>query len=142
MVAIVNGKTKRFAAPREVGEIWVSSASCARSFYGQCYGNNLYGPSFDLKIEGGPSEVRWTRTGELGFIHSAPRGAPGREDDQAGNLLYIMGAIDEVFEVRGYKYFPIDIELTVERTHRLIAKRYAFEHSYSAEHFDYWGFNF
>ncbi len=41
------------------------------------------------------------------------------------DALYVVGALDEVMELRGMKYHPIDIETSIVRAHRNITEWWA-----------------
>ena len=99
-VAIVNPRTCRRSGPDEVGEIWVSSPSKARGYYGQ---PELSQQIFAARLEGenGDDGKRaWLRTGDLGFMHHGEVFVTGREKD-----LIIL---------RGRNIYPIDVERSAE----------------------------
>lgn len=95
----------------QVGEVWLTSPSKARGYFGldELSETNLRAK---LKIREGeePSpmdsallEKEWHRTGDLGFFHK-------RE-------LFICGRIKDLIIIRGRNNFPQDIEFTVENNH-------------------------
>ncbi|OJD34861.1 acyl-ligase [Diplodia corticola] len=117
-ISIVNPETNRLCLNGEYGEIWVQSEANAHSFYGSK-------DIFDLErfngrtVDGDPN-VRYMRTGDLGFLHNVARpiGPGGTMVDM--QCLFVLGSIGETFEVNGLSHFPMDIEYSVERCHRNI----------------------
>lgn len=111
-VAIVDPSTRRRCGADEVGEIWVSSPSKARGYYGR---PELTSEVFEAHIEGengdrggrngngrnGDGRGRaWLRTGDLGFMHHGELFVTGREKD-----LIIL---------RGRNIYPVDVERAAE----------------------------
>ncbi len=117
-IAIVNPETRRLCHVGEYGEIWVQSEASVKGFYGSK-------DAFDAErfsghtVDGDP-HARYVRTGDLGFLHSVSRpiGPAGEQVDM--QVLFVLGAIGETFEVNGLSHFPLDIEFTVEKCHRNI----------------------
>ncbi|KAI9705670.1 MAG: putative NRPS-like protein biosynthetic cluster [Bogoriella megaspora] len=117
-ISIVNPETNRLCLVGEYGEVWVQSEANGYSFYGSK-------DAFDLErfngrtIDGDPN-ARYMRTGDLGFLHnvSRPIGPGGQHVEM--QVLFILGSIGETFEVNGLSHFPMDIEHTVEKSHRNI----------------------
>ena len=101
-VLIVNPDTCRRCEPREIGEIWLSSPSVTKGYWrrdeetSQTFGGMLADDG------SGP----YLRTGDLGVII----------DDQ----LFVAGRLKDLLIVRGFKHYPQDLELTVERQHPAI----------------------
>ncbi|KAL9053625.1 MAG: hypothetical protein Q9162_004653 [Coniocarpon cinnabarinum] len=118
-IAIVNPETERLCYTGEYGEIWVQSEACAHSFYGSR--DPLDAERMNGRIVDGDPNVRFVRTGDLGFLHnlSRPIGPGGKSVDM--QVLFILGSIGETFEVSGLSHFPCDIEASIERCHRNIA---------------------
>jgi hypothetical protein len=70
-------------------------------------------------VDGDPN-VRYMRTGDLGFLHTVSRPiGPGGSPVEM-QVLFLLGNIGETFEVNGLLHFPPDIEESVERCHRNI----------------------
>ena len=117
-IAIVNPETCRLCRVGEYGEIWVQSEASARSFYGSKDAFDV--EKFNCQTADGDPHARWVRTGDLGFLHyaSRPIGPQGALVDM--QILFVLGAIGETFEVNGLNHFPMDIESTVEKCHRNI----------------------
>ena len=101
-VLIVNPDTSRLCAPREIGEIWLSSPSVANGYWrleeetSQTFGAMLADDG------SGP----YLRTGDLGAL--------------VDGELFVAGRLKDLLIVRGFKYYPQDLELTVERQHAAI----------------------
>jgi acyl-CoA synthetase (AMP-forming)/AMP-acid ligase II len=114
-IAIINPKTLTCSAPKEVGEIWVSSASVAQGYWNRpketeetfhAYLKDTgvrNSVSVDAASLIGEGEGPFLRTGDLGFLKDGE--------------LFVTGRIKDVIIVRGRNYYPQDIELTVERSH-------------------------
>ena len=101
-VAIVDPDTRRRCSADGVGEIWVSSPSKARGYYGQ---PELSQQVFEARIEGedpgaDDHDCTWLRTGDLGFMHHGEVFVTGREKD-----LIIL---------RGRNIYPVDVERAAE----------------------------
>jgi acyl-CoA synthetase (AMP-forming)/AMP-acid ligase II len=119
-IAIVNPETCMISRVGEFGEIWVSSEANVSGFYRSK-------DPFDITrmsartVDGDP-RIEYVRTGDLGFLYNVSRaGGPGGAlvDMQT---LFVLGSIGETFEVNGLNHFPMDIERTIERSHRKIAR--------------------
>jgi acyl-CoA synthetase (AMP-forming)/AMP-acid ligase II len=117
-ISIVNPETNRLCLVGEYGEIWVQSEANMYSFYGSK--DALDAERFNGRTFDGDSNVRYVRTGDLGFLHnvSRPIGPSGGLVDM--QILFVLGNIGETFEVTGLCHFPMDIEYSVERCHRNI----------------------
>lgn len=102
-LAIVNPQTAQRVPPGTIGEIWVAGESCARGYW-----NNpqATAATFDAAVAG--SELRWLRTGDLGFM--------------ADGHLFITGRLRELIIIAGRNHFPIDLERTVEAADPAIAR--------------------
>jgi len=101
-VLIVNPDTYRRCAPHEIGEIWISSASVTKGYWrrdeetAQIFGARLTDDG------SGP----YLRTGDLGVVIDGE--------------LFVAGRLKDLLIVRGFKHYPQDLELTVERQHPAI----------------------
>ncbi len=101
-VLIVNPDTRRRCAPREIGEIWLSSPSVTKGYWqrddetSQTFGGMLADDG------SGP----YLRTGDLGVLIDGE--------------LFVAGRLKDLLIVRGFKHYPQDLELTVERQHPAI----------------------
>ncbi len=101
-VRIVDPALHQELAPGLVGEIWISSPSVAKGYWG-----NEEASTRELEArlvtndgaEAGP----FLRTGDLGFVYEG--------------TLFITGRSKDLIIVRGRNLYPQDIELTVEHAH-------------------------
>ncbi|WPH03509.1 Hypothetical protein R9X50_00638900 [Acrodontium crateriforme] len=117
-ISIVNPETNRLCLVGEYGEIWVQSEANAYSFYGS---KEIFDAErFNGRTVDGDPDVRYIRTGDLGFLHNVnrPIGPGGNMVEM--QVLFVLGGIGETFEVNGLQHFPMDVEASVERCHRAI----------------------
>ena len=117
-IAVVNPETCQLCHVGEFGEIWVQSEACAKSFYmsKQAFDEER----FNGRITGGDPNTTYVRTGDLGFLHNVTRPiGPGGQAVEM-QILFVLGSIGETFEVNGLNHFPVDIETTIEKSHRNI----------------------
>ena len=113
-LAIVDPKTRRRLADREVGEIWVRGPSIAQGYWKNeeashdCFGARL----------ADSGEGPFLRTGDLGFVDEGE--------------LFVTGRLKDILIFNGVNYYPQDIEFTIQRTNdRLRADAgavFAFDH--------------
>jgi hypothetical protein len=117
-ISIVNPETNQLCLVGEYGEIWVQSEANAHSFYGSK--ERLDAERFNGRTIDGDPNVRYVRTGDLGFLHNVTRpiGPNGAPVDM--QVLFVLGSIGDTFEVNGLNHFSMDIEQSVERCHRNI----------------------
>lgn len=117
-VCVVNPESNALCLIGELGEIWVESDANVVSFYGSK--DILDSERFNGRTVDGNRNIRYMRTGDLGFLHNVARpiGANGGLVDM--QVLFVLGNIGETFEVNGLCHFPLDIEASVERSHRNI----------------------
>ncbi|GAB0134713.1 hypothetical protein EsDP_00003071 [Epichloe bromicola] len=117
-IAIVNPENRTHCFDGEYGEIWVDSEACVKSFYGSK--DAFDAERFDGRTVDGDPNLPYVRTGDLGFLHnvSRPIGPGGALVDM--QVLFVLGSIGETFEINGLSHFPMDIESSVERSHRNI----------------------
>lgn len=119
-ISIVNPETNRLCLVGEYGEIWVQSEANAHSFYGSkdAFDNERFN---GRTVDGDPG-VRYVRTGDLGFLHNVnrPIGPGGNMVEM--QVLFVLGAIGETFEVNGLQHFPMDVEHSAEKCHRAIVR--------------------
>lgn len=117
-IAIVNPESRAHCFDGEYGEIWVDSEACVKSFYGSKDAFDV--ERFNGRTVDGDPNVRYVRTGDLGFLHNVnrPIGPNGALVEM--QVLFVLGSIGETFEINGLSHFPMDIELSVERCHRNI----------------------
>jgi acyl-CoA synthetase (AMP-forming)/AMP-acid ligase II len=117
-IAVVNPETCRLCHVGEFGEIWVQSEACAKAFY---MSKQVFDEErFNGRIIGGDPNATYVRTGDLGFLHNVTRPiGPGGQPVEM-QILFVLGSIGETFEVNGLNHFPVDIEHTIEKSHRNI----------------------
>ncbi|KAI9808164.1 MAG: putative NRPS-like protein biosynthetic cluster [Sarcosagium campestre] len=117
-IAIVNPESCRLCHIGEYGEIWVQSEACVKSFYGSR--DAFDAERFNGRTVDGDPAMTYVRTGDLGFLHTVhrPIGPQGTQVEM--QILFVLGAIGETFEINGLSHFPMDIEFSVERCHRNI----------------------
>ncbi|KAI0380971.1 acetyl-CoA synthetase-like protein [Hypomontagnella monticulosa] len=117
-IAIVNPESRLLCTDGEYGEIWVDSEACVKAFYGSR--DPFDAERFDGRTIDGDPNISYVRTGDLGFLHSVSRpiGPGGAQVDM--QVLFVLGNVGETFEINGLNHFPMDIEASVERSHRNI----------------------
>lgn len=96
VVAIVDPETRRPAPLDSVGEVWVSSPSVTRGYWGK---TELTHETYGARIVGPPESVaalQFLRTGDLGFMYDGE--------------LFISGRMSDIIALRGRNYFPQDVE--------------------------------
>lgn len=101
-VLIVDPESFTECAPDKVGEIWVAGPSVAQGYWNQAEETSRTFNAYLSDTGEGP----FLRTGDLGFLHQ-------------GNLC-VTGRLKDLIIIRGHNYYPQDIELIVERSHRAV----------------------
>ncbi len=101
-VLIVNPDTCRRCGPREIGEIWLSSASVTKGYWRR---EEETLQTFGVMLDDDGSGP-YLRTGDLGVLIDAE--------------LFVAGRLKDLLIVRGFKHYPQDLESTVERQHPAI----------------------
>lgn len=101
-LVIVDPKERTRCGPNQVGEIWISGPSVAGGYYRR---KRETEETFKATLADG-GDSHYLRTGDLGFI--------------ANDGLFITGRLKDVMIIRGSNHYPQDIELTVEKSHRLL----------------------
>ncbi|HEY6117704.1 MAG TPA: fatty acyl-AMP ligase, partial [Candidatus Dormibacteraeota bacterium] len=99
-VAIVDPYTTRRSEPGRVGEIWVAGPSVAQGYWNRPEATESTFRSRIADTREGP----FLRTGDLGFLQD------GR--------LFVAGRLKDIIIIRGQNYYPQDIELAAETSHR------------------------
>lgn len=95
-VRIVDRETCKVLPGGTVGEIWVSSPSKAGGYFRK---PDETRDDFQATVEG-DDEVRFLRTGDLGFLHNGE--------------LFVCGRLKDLIIVGGRNYYPQDLEATAE----------------------------
>lgn len=122
-VAIVNPETCKLCKVGEYGEIWIYSEGNVSSFYkskDQFNDDRFRGVIQDPDTKS--SDVRYVRTGDLGFLHNINRTIPGTSTVVELQTLFVLGTIGETFEVLGLNHFPMDVENSIESSHASIVR--------------------
>ncbi|HSE16324.1 MAG TPA: fatty acyl-AMP ligase [Pyrinomonadaceae bacterium] len=101
-VLIVNPDTCRRCAPREIGEIWISSPSVTKGYWRR---EEETSQTFGARLDDDDSGP-YLRTGDLGVLIDGE--------------LFVAGRLKDLLIVRGFKHYPQDLEITVERQHPAI----------------------
>jgi acyl-CoA synthetase (AMP-forming)/AMP-acid ligase II len=101
-IVIADPDTMVSRPPDVVGEIWISSPSVAQGYWRR---ENETARIFGAYLADG-AEGPFLRTGDLGFCR----------DGQ----LFVTGRIKDVINIRGFKHYPQDIELTMAASHEAI----------------------
>ena len=97
-IVIVNPQFLTECEAKEVGEIWVNSASVASGYWNKPEETEQTFKAY-LKQHSEP----FLRTGDLGFIKEGE--------------LFVTGRLKELIIIRGRNYYPQDIEEIVEKSH-------------------------
>jgi acyl-CoA synthetase (AMP-forming)/AMP-acid ligase II len=101
-VLIVNPDTCRRCEPREIGEIWLSSPSVTKGYWRRAEETSQTFAAMLADDGNGP----YLRTGDLGALIDGE--------------LFVAGRLKDLLIIRGFKHYPQDLELTVERQHPAI----------------------
>ncbi|KAF8932525.1 hypothetical protein BGZ58_007013 [Dissophora ornata] len=135
-IAIVHPETFEVCAANQIGEIWICSDSSINSFHVPVgfVSNPTHQQPFNASIMGYDSRVKYVRTGDLGFLwngqqqHSLQRQgsltAQSQKASHAGSgsfQLFVLGRMEESFQMHGLLHFASDIEATVESSHANVA---------------------
>lgn len=97
-ILIVEPSSLRECRPGSIGEIWVAGPHVARGYWRR---PEELEATFKAYVDGkGP----YLRTGDLGFLYEGE--------------LFVTGRLKDLIIIRGRNYFPQDIELAVEQSHR------------------------
>jgi acyl-CoA synthetase (AMP-forming)/AMP-acid ligase II len=104
-LAIVDPQTLRECEEGEVGEVWLAGPSVASGYWQQAEATRQ---TFGHQLESRDCEVRFMRTGDLGFVR--------------GGALHVCGRIKDIIIVRGVKYYPQDVEALVEDMHPAVRR--------------------
>jgi acyl-CoA synthetase (AMP-forming)/AMP-acid ligase II len=101
-LVIADPKTRHARAADEVGEVWVAGGNIAEGYWNRPEDSKHTFGAHIVGSHDGP----FLRTGDLGFLHNGH--------------LYITGRLKDLLIVRGRNYYPQDVEMTVEKTHRAL----------------------
>ncbi|KAF9417580.1 hypothetical protein BGZ94_009925 [Podila epigama] len=143
-VVIVHPETLEVCSSNQIGEIWVCADSSVNSFHVPAgYTGSTQPQPFGACISGYDSRIRYIRTGDLGFLwngqqqhlmqlQAGPSNQGQRNVNQPGAVsaaaagsggfqLFVLGSMQDAFQVHGLLHFAQDIESTVEGAHANVA---------------------
>jgi acyl-CoA synthetase (AMP-forming)/AMP-acid ligase II len=98
-IVIVHPESLTVCVPDEVGEIWVSGPSVTEGYWNRPEDTERACRAY-LKDTG---EGPFLRTGDLGFVKDGE--------------LFVAGRLKDLIIISGRKFYPQDIELSVEQSH-------------------------
>jgi acyl-CoA synthetase (AMP-forming)/AMP-acid ligase II len=98
-IVIVHPESQTICASDEVGEIWVSSPSVTHGYWNRPEDTERACRAHLKDTGDGP----FLRTGDLGFVTDGE--------------LFVTGRLKDLIIISGRKFYPQDIELTVEHSH-------------------------
>jgi amino acid adenylation domain-containing protein len=101
-IVIANPDTLTRCAADEVGEIWVSGPSIGHGYWNRPQETAQTFNAYLQDTGAGP----FLRTGDLGFLHDGE--------------LFVTGRAKDLIIIRGRNLYPQDIELTAERSHKML----------------------
>jgi amino acid adenylation domain-containing protein len=101
-IIIANADTSTRYAADEVGEIWVSGPSIGHGYWNRPEETAQTFGAYLQDTREGP----FLRTGDLGFLHNGE--------------LFITGRAKDLIIIRGRNLYPQDIEITAERSHKML----------------------
>ncbi|KAF9933585.1 hypothetical protein BGZ67_004194 [Mortierella alpina] len=143
-IAIVHPETFEVCGANQIGEIWVCSDSSANSFHlppGYVVTNPGHPQPFGACISGYDNRVRYVRTGDLGFLWNSQQqqlmnqpqwsNGPNAQATAQANAhatsgsfqLFVLGSMEESFQMHGLLHFAVDVETTVEGSHANVASQ-------------------
>jgi acyl-CoA synthetase (AMP-forming)/AMP-acid ligase II/acyl carrier protein len=102
-VIIVDPQSRRRCAEKEVGEIWIAGPAVAHGYWNRQRENSM---TFGARLADGGDDVRYLRTGDLGFL--------------ADGQLFITGRRKDVIIIRGRNHYPQDLERTAQSAHHAL----------------------
>ncbi|KAI6647487.1 Disco-interacting protein 2 A [Oopsacas minuta] len=125
-VVIVNSNTRTLLGEGELGEIWVISEHNAVGFdgIGDDISAEIHKEHFQASIQGSDTILQqYARSGFLGFIIKG-------EEEEEGQIVYhlfIVGSIEGSLNLDSARYYPRDLENSVNRCHKFITTSAVFE---------------
>lgn len=99
-VRIVHPQTRELCAEGQVGEVWFCGPSVAQGYWNRPEDTESH---FHARIVDDPSDDRYLRTGDLGFL--------------VHGELFVTGRLKDLLIIHGRNLYPQDIELTVAESH-------------------------
>ncbi|HYW19656.1 MAG TPA: amino acid adenylation domain-containing protein [Nodularia sp. (in: cyanobacteria)] len=101
-IVIANPATLTRCVSNEVGEIWVSGPSIGYGYWNRTEETEQTFHAYLQDTGEGP----FLRTGDLGFLHNGE--------------LFVTGRAKDLIIIRGRNIYPQDIELSAERSHKML----------------------
>ncbi|MBD2360533.1 amino acid adenylation domain-containing protein [Anabaena minutissima FACHB-250] len=101
-IIIANPDTLTRCASNEIGEIWVSGPSIGHGYWNRPEETEQTFHAYLQDTGEGP----FLRTGDLGFLDNGE--------------LFVTGRAKDLIIIRGRNLYPQDIELTAERSHKML----------------------
>eukprot|EP01135_Chromosphaera_perkinsii_P001812 Nk52_evm81s210 gene=Nk52_evmTU81s210 len=118
-IAVVNPETLNHCTSREIGEIWVSSPHNSKGYYavpGETEDVDVLTQNdFMRALKGNPNEL-FARTGYTGYLREASSFGGDANRGEKGQLVFITGQLNETIFFNGFRFYPGDIELSVEKS--------------------------
>ncbi|KAK8393475.1 hypothetical protein O3P69_006655 [Scylla paramamosain] len=118
-VVIANPDTKGQCSDSNLGEIWVQCNHNASGYFTVYGDDGTSNDHFSAQLVTGNTGETYARTGYLGFLR---RTESVQADGELHDAVFVVGALDETVILRGMRYHPIDIEMTVMRCHKKISE--------------------
>lgn len=118
-VVIANPESKGQCVDSQLGEIWISSQHNGSGYFNVSEDDQLTEEHFRAHLATNDTLTTFARTGYLGFVK---RTELTQTDGAPHDALFIVGALDEAILLRGLRYHPIDIEMSVARGHKGIGE--------------------
>ncbi|XP_045114740.1 disco-interacting protein 2 homolog A-like isoform X5 [Portunus trituberculatus] len=118
-VVIANPDTKGQCSDSNLGEIWVQCSHNASGYFTVYGDDGTSNDHFSAQLVTGNTGETYARTGYLGFLR---RTESVQADGELHDAVFVVGALDETVILRGMRYHPIDIEMTVMRCHKKISE--------------------
>ncbi|CAL4058598.1 unnamed protein product [Meganyctiphanes norvegica] len=118
-VVIANPDTKGQCSDSHLGEIWVNCGHNASGYFTVYGDDGSANDHFNAKLVTGNTSESFARTGYLGFLR---RTESIQSDGELHDAVFVVGSLDETINLRGLRYHPIDIEITVMRSHKKISE--------------------
>ncbi|XP_050691601.1 disco-interacting protein 2 homolog C-like isoform X6 [Eriocheir sinensis] len=118
-VVIANPDTKGQCSDSHLGEIWVQCNHNASGYFTVYGDDGTSSDHFNAQLVTGNTGETYARTGYLGFLR---RTESVQADGELHDAVFVVGALDETVILRGMRYHPIDIEMTVMRCHKKISE--------------------
>ena len=125
-IVIVNMNTRMQVGEGELGEIWVQSDHNAVGFdgIGEDISAKIYKDHFQAYLQGKDAPGQsFARTGFLGFIMKGE----ALINDETSLHLFVVGSIEGSLNLDSARYYPGDLENSVNRCHKLITTSAVFE---------------